>query len=139
MFDCAEARRWLRQARYTLESMEADMRGGFYSWACFKGHQAAEYALKALLRGAGAESFGHDLLSLWGRAREICVALADLFECIAFLNKMYIPPRYPDAWAGESAPYESYTRRDAEESHRCARVIIGAVEECIREACTDSP
>ncbi len=138
MFDCAEARRWLRQAKYTLKAVKPDINGGFYSWACFKGHQAAEYALKALLRGAGLESFGHDLLILWSRAREICIGLNELHECIAFLNKMYIPPRYPDAWAGESIPYESYTRKDASESLRCTGEIIRVVEECIVEACENS-
>nr|WP_218184382.1 HEPN domain-containing protein [Aeropyrum camini] len=49
VLDCEEADRWLRQARYTLESVRSDYDGGFYSWACFKANQAAEYSLKAVL------------------------------------------------------------------------------------------
>lgn len=104
MFDCEEAARWLRQAEYTLRSDESDERLGFYAWACFKAHQVAEYALKALLRGAGLESFGYDLLSLWSKARRICTELEGLKDCITLLNKLYIPTRYPDAWASPSAP-----------------------------------
>lgn len=68
MLDCEEAHRWLRQARYTLDAVEVDVRGSLYGWACFKAHQAAGLALKALLGAVGAESFGHDLVDLWRRA-----------------------------------------------------------------------
>ncbi len=135
MFDCSEARRWMKQAAYTIESITLDLEGGFYSWACFKAHQAAEYSLKALLRGFGVESFGHDLLALWRKAKDLCESLNALWDCISLLNKMYIPPRYPDAWAGESAPYESYTLKDARDSHECARRVYESLEACIDEAC----
>ncbi len=135
MLDCEESLRWLRQAEYTLRSAESDEKLGFYAWACFKAHQVAEYALKAVLRGAGLESFGHDLLSLWGRAREVCGELGGLRECITLLNKMYIPTRYPDAWASPSAPYENYTRRDAESALECASRVYRAVLGCIRGVC----
>ena len=138
LFDCDEARRWLRQSGYTLESSRSDSRAGFYSWACFKAHQVAEYALKGLLRGVGLESFGHDLLKLWKDGKGVCKALENLHECIALLNKMYIPPRYPDAWAGESVPFESYTKRDAEESIRCAEQVLRAVKVCVDEVCKDT-
>ena len=111
MIDCGEILRWLRQAEYTLESARVDARSGFHAWSCFKSHQVAEYSLKAVLRGVGVESFGHDLMELWRKANSICGSLKELRECIALLNKMYIPPRYPDAWAGEAVPFESYTER----------------------------
>ena len=133
--DCDEALRWLRQARHTLESIRVDLEGGFYDWACFKSHQAAEFALKALLRAAGVESFGHNLLELWRRAARLCRELEPLYECIASLNKLYIPPRYPDAWAAGVAPYVSFTRRDAVEALGCAERVVEAVEVCIRGAC----
>ncbi len=138
VFDCSEAVKWIRHAKYTLSSVVVDIEGGFYSWACFKSHQVAELALKALLRGAGVESFGHDLISLWKKAVNVCRLLKDLSDCITYLNKMYIPPRYPDAWAGETPPYESYTQRDANESYKCAELVIDKVEVCIHELCKDS-
>ena len=138
MFDCEEAERWIRQAAYTLASARVDSDNGFHAWACFKSHQVAEYAIKALLRGAGLESFGHDLMGLWRKASRLCEGLAEMGECIAVLNKMYIPPRYPDAWAGGAVPFESYTRRDSEESISCAARILEAVEDCLGEACEAS-
>ncbi len=135
MLDCGEARRWIAQALYTLDSIRVDIEGGFYAWACFKAHQAAEYALKAVLRGAGAESFGHDLPSLWRGASRLCPGLSGLWECVALLNKMYIPPRYPDAWPGGGVPFESFTRRDALESLECASRIVGEARRCVGEAC----
>ena len=45
MLDCQEAKRWLKQAKYTIESIRVDINGGFHSWACFKAHQAAELSL----------------------------------------------------------------------------------------------
>jgi len=135
LYDCPEALRWLRQARYTLDAVNADLGAGFYAWACFKAQQAAELALKGLLRGAGLESFGHDLIRLWRRALEVCEELRDLQECVALLNKMYIPPRYPDAWSGDATPFESYTRRDALEARGCAEELLRVVEECVRRLC----
>ena len=138
MFDCEEAVRWIKQARYTIKSAYVDRDNGFYSWACFKSHQAAEYGLKGFLRGFGIASFGHDLVDLWDRAKDLCRALEENFECIALLNKMYIPPRYPDSWAGGAVPYENYTRRDADESIKCAEEIIASIEECVDEACKNT-
>ena len=131
MIDCGEARRWLKQALYTLESARVDASSGFHAWSCFKSHQAAEYALKAILRGLGVESFGHDLLELWGRARRLCEALEALMDCITLLNRMYIPPRYPDAWAGDAVPFENYTERDSRESLGCAERVVDAARSCV--------
>jgi HEPN domain-containing protein len=138
VFDCEEARRWLRQAEYTLKSARVDASSGFHAWACFKAHQVAEYSLKALLRGAGVESFGHDLVELWRKAVRLCPKLEELKECITLLNKMYIPPRYPDAWAGGAVPFESYTERDSRESISCAERVLGTVRDCILGVCEAS-
>ncbi len=138
MLDCEEALRWLRQAEYTLRSAEGDERLGFYAWACFKAHQVAEYALKAILRGVGLESFSPNLLTLWSRARGVCTELEGLGECVTLLNKMYIPTRYPDAWASPSAPYENYTGRDARSAIDCASRIYQVVSRCVRGACEDT-
>jgi len=136
--DCEEAQRWLRQASHTLSAIYADLESKFYDWACFKANQAAEFALKALLRGAGLESFGHNLLELWRRASRMCPGLENLRDCIALLNKLYIPPRYPDAWAAGTAPYENFTRRDALEALDCAKQVLEAIKRCINDACKDS-
>ena len=136
--DCEEAYRWLKQAKHTFEAIRSDLDGGFFDWACFKAQQAGECALKAILRGAGIESFGHNLVELWRKAVRICETLNDLFECIALLNKLYVLSRYPNAWPTGAVPYESFTKRDALEALKCAEKVLRAVEECIHVLCKSS-
>ncbi len=128
MFDWDEYRRWMRQARHTLESIRADMEYGNYDWACFKAQQVAEYSLKALLRGVGEPAFGHDLRDLLERAKEYCEL--NLESEVARLSKFYIPTRYPDAFPGGS-PYEFYTREEAEEALKIAEKVYWEVERCV--------
>lgn len=64
LFDTEEYERWLGQAENTLKSAEHDSKAGDYNWACFKCQQAAEYAIKGMLRGLGKPAAGHSLLKL---------------------------------------------------------------------------
>ena len=135
MLDIGEYRRWMSQARKTLELVDADIEYGGYSWACFKAQQAAEYALKALLMLYGEPLFTHDLRRLLERATALCGERppGEVVDCIYLLDKMYIPPRYPDAFP-EGAPWEHYTRREALEAKRCAVLVVGWVERCAARA-----
>jgi HEPN domain-containing protein len=45
-------------------------------------------------------------------------------ECLLYLDKQYIPTRYPDAFA-EGAPMDYYTDRDAEACIKCAEAVLG--------------
>ncbi len=129
MFDWSEYERWMAQAKHTLQSMRADMEFGSYGWACFKAQQAAELALKAFLRGAGRPAFGRDLRELALAASEHCGPLGDLMEDVLLLAKFYIPPRYPGAFPG-GAPYQFYTRGEAEKAFRSASRVLEWVERC---------
>lgn len=123
-----------RSSLKTLESARRDLDHGDYNWACFKAHQAAEKALKAILWSLGKPRGGHSLISLLnyllevlgvdapGRIREICLRL----------DKHYIPTRYPDAWS-EGAPEDYYSRSEAEEAIALAYEVIGWVEGVWRE------
>ena len=51
--DEEEYNRWMKNAQTTLRSAINDKSSQFYNWACFKAQQAAEYAVKAYLRGIG--------------------------------------------------------------------------------------
>ncbi len=135
MLDVREYERWMSQARKTLELVDADIEYGGYSWACFKAQQAAEYALKALLMLFGEPLFTHDLSKLLRRAEELCgeEPPGEVRECVYMLDKMYIPPRCPDAFP-EGAPWEHYTRREALEAKECAAKILGWVEGCAARA-----
>ena len=51
----------------------------------------------------------------------------ELIEYAKALDKLYVPTRYPNAWA-EGSPHEYYTRSDAEEAIRAAEEVLRWVE-----------
>ena len=90
--DWDEYERWMKQAKHTLDSINADLKHGRHEWACFKAHQVAEYSLKALLGGAGEPAFGHDLRDLLEKAKRHCDL--KLEGGISRLSEFYIPTSY---------------------------------------------
>lgn len=125
MLDHSEYRRWMASAQRTLDSARRDIVHGDYNWACFKAHQAAEKALKALLWGIGRPTPGHSLVHLLQAImRETGASVPEeVVEAASRLSKHYVPTRYPDAWS-EGIPEDYYTRREAEEAVQAASLII---------------
>lgn len=124
MLDKEEYERWIVSAKQTLESARVDLNSEFYNWACFKSQQAAELAVKAYLYGIGQPKAGHSisyLLSLLKAPQEI-------IDKAKYLDKLYIPTRYPDAWSSGS-PSFYYTKNEAEEAIKYAEDIIKFIEE----------
>lgn len=121
--------RWMAQARRNLESAVHDMESGYYEWACFKAQQAAELAVKALLRAHGVLRGGHSVLKLLETVKsELRLDVSnELMEAAAELDNYYIPPRYPDAY-DEGSPYEYYTKSMAERALKEAEAIVRWVE-----------
>ncbi|NOZ88905.1 MAG: HEPN domain-containing protein [Crenarchaeota archaeon] len=120
----------MEAARATLSSAEADAERGDYNWACFKAQQAAELAVKGLLRGLGQPRYGHSVARLLLEAARLLSVEppSDVIDCGKLLDKLYIPTRYPDAWS-EGPPHFYFTRRDAAEAIECARRVLAWVEE----------
>ncbi len=135
MLDTSEFERWIRSAKKTLESARVEIKIGAdtYNWVCFKAHQSAEKALKALLWGIGKPVIGYMLPRLLDRViEELGVEVPeDVRDAIMTLNKYYIPTRYPDVWS-EGFPEEYFTRKDAVQAVRYAERIIDWVEELWR-------
>jgi len=128
MLDEAEYSRWISMARKTLESARGDLERGDYNWACFKAQQSAEFSLKALHHGLGLLGHGHSLSRLLRELRDKGLeAGEELIEHAKALDKLYVPTRYPNAWA-EGSPHEYYTRSDAEEAIRAAEEVLRWVE-----------
>jgi len=124
--DEGEFSRWMRSSLRTLESARRDLEAGDFSWACFKAHQTAEKALKALLWGIGRPRVGRSLVHLLSYLAEstgVEPPEATTYAC-AVLSKYYTTTRYPDVWS-EGIPEDYYSRREAEEA-------IGLAEEVIR-------
>jgi len=127
----SRARDWIRQARRNLASAMANYREGLYEEACFEAHQAAEKAVKGLLNHFHKERRGHSITFL---LLEVEIGVPDeVKECASFLDKHYIPSRYPDVF-DEGAPMDYYTKKDAEDCIKCAEKILRWVEGVVGEA-----
>lgn len=123
-------------ARRTLESAARDVEGGDHNWACFKAHQAAGFAVRGLLYGAGRPARGRSVSKLLEAAKDLVEVPGGLVELGKLLDEFHIPTRYVDAWS-EGAPYEYFTRGDAESALRAAGEMASFVEGLWR-ACADS-
>lgn len=128
--DSEEFARWWSRAADTLalagQTAEVDA-----AWACFLAEQAAQLGVKGLLHGMGegSHAWGHDLLSLAGRAAGVVGPegwSAALSTVAARLSRHYIPTRYPDAGPGPVAG--RYSLDDARAASQDAGVILGAVD-----------
>lgn len=116
-----EWERYRRQARHTLASAEADAAQGAFDWASFKGHQAADLAVKGYVRATKHYATGHSILKMLGELPT--QPPFDLLDCARSLDKVYIPARYPDAYDA-GAPMDDYTQADARAAMQCARRIL---------------
>lgn len=104
---------WMDQARGDLEHAHADLRGGFYEWACFSAQQAAEKAVKAVFQRLGREAWGRSVAGLLEELAELQAVPGELHELALELDKAYIPTRYPNAHQ-RGSPRRLYTRGEAE-------------------------
>lgn len=111
---------WLRQAEKDLEKAKLDLEWGYYEWACFTSHQAAEKAIKAVYQHIHGDALGHGtkalLESLPYEDRMAYIEEAKL------LDKLYIPTRYPNGLP-EGIPHDYFTRKEAEEAVQAASRI----------------
>lgn len=119
---------WLKQAKADLLHAEKSLQMQDYSWACFAGQQSAEKAVKALYDFLGGEGWGHMIVKLLKELpREDVSVSQELLDKAVYLDKLYIPTRYPNGFAsGASADY--YTAKEAEEAIKYARDILSFVE-----------
>jgi len=129
MLDEKEFERWINSAKLTLMSAKGDLERRDYNWSCFKSHQAAEFATKALLHGLGLEALGHSVLRLLKKLKEYNIGIDEsLISAASTLDKYYIPTRYVNAWS-EGIPQEYYTKEEAERAIELSKLIINFVEE----------
>ncbi|MEM2925964.1 MAG: HEPN domain-containing protein [Candidatus Bathyarchaeia archaeon] len=126
MLDEEEYERWIKSSKRTLDSAKGDCERGEYNWVCFKSHQSAELAVKALLHGLGLHAYGHSISGLL--ARKGLRIPQEILQGAKTLDKYYVPTRYPNAWV-EGSPEDYYTHKDAKEAIEYAEAIIKWVEE----------
>ena len=112
---------WLLQAENDLLFAESARDNGFFSQCCFICQQAAEKALKAMLYARGAKAIlTHSLYKL---CEELEVN-GGLKSAAGTLDQYYVSGRYPDALPG-GAPFQVFTRNQADEAIALARSFIG--------------
>ncbi len=122
-----EAKRWLVQAEYDLQSARHSAEGGFHASACFQAQQTAEKALKGYLYARGERIvMGHSVAELCARCAEYGEAFDRLRRRLMVLDRFYIPTRYPNGLPG-GIPAEVYLLEDAQEALLLAEEAIGLV------------
>src|SRR5690625_1291456 len=130
MLDYEEFERWLEasddEADVARELVELEA----YNAVVLHSEQAAQLALKGLLRGVGQakEAWGHALAELGDRA-ETMVGLTlddDLRHRLGVLQRDYIATRYPDAVVS-GTPRGNYSAGDAERAINTFGDLRGAV------------
>ncbi len=122
MFDKDEFERWAEQASDTLASSHHDFSVKSYNWCCFKAQQAAEYAVKGLLKGLGVSAYGHSIIKLLKDLENYDIDMHGLTACARTLDRHYVPSRYPDAFS-EGSPFEYFDEKTALDALNCAEKI----------------
>lgn len=114
---------WWKQARRDAAVAKSLFRSRYYDYSSFWCQQAAEKALKALLRKRGfALIKTHDLVLL---ARKLGAPERIAQECRE-LTPVYVETRYP---ATDASGFRRYTKRETETDICTMGVIIAWVKE----------
>jgi len=114
---------WMRQAKRDLEHARDDLKGGYFEWACFSAHQAAEKAVKALFQHLHGEARGHSVAGLLkGLGNRVAVP-EDLREAGMRLDRLYIPTRYANSF-DSGAPADYFGKEDARRAIGDAKGIV---------------
>ena len=117
-------REWLRQADKDLRHAEKSVDSQDYEWACFSAHQAAEKAVKALLKSQNTDVWGHTVSKLILLSAEPERLPGGLLDKCKRLDRHYITSRHPNAY-DSGAPMDFYTENDGQDAIETARAIIG--------------
>lgn len=123
LLDGDEFARWRRACDDELAVARLLAEAGAHNSAVLHAEQAAQLALKGLLRGVGAASqaWGHAVTELADKAGPAAGlnVVPDLRERVAILARDYQASRYPDA-VTSGTPRENYGAAD---SHRALTTV----------------
>lgn len=127
--DEPEFRRWREDAGQALAGARVQHEAGIASWACFQSEQAAQLAIKALLHALGLGPWGHDLDKLRRRLEEGGLPVPDeVTSAGRRLGRFYIPARYADAHAEDSAA-RHYDAGDSAQALADAGLVLRWVDD----------
>ncbi|MGQ0671176.1 MAG: HEPN domain-containing protein [Actinomycetota bacterium] len=117
------SRDWMAQAQRDLETARWNAEGGFYEWACFAAHQAAEKGLKAAYAKLGGAAWGHSVAALLVGLREKVEVDEEVVGLGRMLDRFYLPTRYPNGWETGS-PKDYYALEDAQDAIARAHEVL---------------
>ena len=123
---------WLNQAERDLEFARENVDDGYFEWISFIAQQAAEKAVKSLFYKLNMEPWGHSISRLLEEVKEKVDVPDDIIECSKYLDKLYIPTRYPNGFS-EGYPGKYYTEDEARKAIDYAEKIIVFVKKFVRE------
>ena len=123
---------WLKQAERDLEFARENVDDGYFEWISFIAQQAAEKAVKSLFYKLNMEPWGHSISRLLEEVKEKVDVPDDIIECSKYLDKLYIPTRYPNGFS-EGYPGKYYTEEEARKAIDYAEKIIVFVKKFVRE------
>lgn len=127
------AKQWIIRARDDILWTENNIRGGFYTQACFTAQQVAEKSLKAFLRRRSREidkQFKtHQLINLLHQCSKIEKEFNNLESHCRILSEYYAPTRYPEILGLE---FRGYGKEQAQEALNLSREILEFVEEKLK-------
>lgn len=121
---------WLAQARRDLKAAQDSLNDSNYEWATFQSQQAAEKALKGLLRFHNVESTGHTLSYLLRQVESCTPVSSDYWPMVRELDRHYIQTRYPNGFAAgyPGQFYDDVTaRRCVEYAEQLVTFALGQV------------
>jgi len=121
---------WMRQAKRDLQQAGILLESDGYEWCCFVAQQSAEKALKAVFQKLGANAWGYSVNLLLSSLPDSVRPAVDLVDKAKELDKHYIASRYPNSYPS-GAPFQYYTRLEAERSIQYAKEIISFCEDRI--------
>jgi HEPN domain-containing protein len=131
LLDGDEYARWRRACEEELAVARLLVDAEAHNSAVLHAEQAAQLALKGLLRGVGAASqaWGHAVTDLSDRAGPAAGLSLDpeLRERLAILGRDYQASRYPDAVAS-GTPRENYGPADSHRALSTVDDLVGAVD-----------
>lgn len=116
---------WFRQAENDWEWGMHTLEAGHYAQACFIAQQVAEKALKSLCYYRNLDIVKTHSVRKIAQELHINNELEDIAK---YLDLFYIPTRYPDSLP-EGAPFESFTKQQADDALKKALIILNYVRQ----------
>ncbi len=124
-------REFLMFAEEDLKSARVLLKEEIFNQVCFHSQQVAEKSLKSFIKFKKRISpKTHSLLELLNICSQYDKRFSALLDICKFLDKFYIPTRYPDAIVG-SLPEGLPSKKDAEKALEIAESIYNFVKEIL--------